>query len=164
MNSWEYIEEVSLMLALLALSAFCAASETAYSTADKNDLKAMSEGKKFGAKLAVKLSERFDSVLTSILIADTVVCIALSSVGAVVFGDMVKDDEYGAAISGVIVTLMILVFGSISPKLLAKEASEKLACFLACPLYIMTLLMTPLCYMLAIWKKLLMKIFKLKSE
>lgn len=164
MNALEYIEEVSLMLSLLALSAFCAASETAYSTADKEDIKAMSEEKKFGAKLAVKLSERYDSVLSSILIADTVVCIALSSVGAVVFGDLVKDDEYGAAISGAIITVLILVFGSISPKLLAKEAAEKLACFLAWPLYIMTWLMAPLCYLLSLWKKMLMKIFKLKPE
>lgn len=163
MISWEYIEEVTLMLALLLISAFCAASETAYSASDPEVLKQMHKKNKYGSKLAVRLSEKFDSVLSSILIADTVVCIALSSVGAVVFGDMVKDDEYGAAVSGAIITILILLFGSISPKLIAKEASEKFACFLAWPLYIMTILMTPLCYLTSLWKRMLMKLFKLKS-
>lgn len=164
MISWEYIEEVSLMLSLLAIHAFCAAAETAYSAADPEILDQMRQQKKYGAKLAVKLLGRFDSVLSSILIAGTVVCIALSSVGAVVFGDIIKDDEYGAAISGVLLTILILIFGEISPKILAKDAAEKLACILAMPLYIMTLLMKPLCGLVALWKRFLQKFFKLHSD
>lgn len=164
MNSWEYIEEVFLMLLLLAVSAFCSAAETAYSAADPEDLDAMSKEKRFGAKLAVKLSSRFDSVLSSILIANTVVCIALSSVGAVVLGDLVEDDEYGAAISGALLTVLILIFGEISPKLLAKDASEKLACWLAVPLCVMTTLMLPLCYIVSLWKRFLVRIFKLRQK
>lgn len=160
----EYIEEVLLMLSLLMVSAFCSAAETAYSAADPEILRAMGKEKKYGANLAIKLSERFDSALSSILIANTVVCIALSSVGAVVFGDIVRDDEYGAAISGALLTVFILLFGEISPKLMAKESSEKLACLLAWPLYIMTVLLTPLCYMISLWKRLLMKFFKHSSS
>lgn len=164
MNSWEYIEEVLLMLTLLMISAFCSAAETAYSAADRNMLDTMSKEKKFGAKLALKLSVQFDSALSSILIANTVVCIALSSVGAVVFGDMVRDDEYGAAISGALLTILILLFGEISPKLLAKDAAEKLACYLAHPLYVMTWVMTPFCFLVSLWKRFLMFLFKLKPE
>lgn len=164
MNYWEYIEEVALMFSLLMVCAFCSAAETAYSAADKEVLETMRKGKKYGAKLAVKLTERFDSALSSILIANTMVCIALSSVGAVVFGDLVKDDEYGAAISGALLTILILIVGEISPKLLAKEAAEKLACVLAWPLYIMTLLMTPFCYLASLWKRFLIKVFKLRTE
>ncbi len=104
MNYIEYIEEVSLMIALLMILAFCSAAETAYSSAKSTILNAMSEEKKFGAKLAGKLLSNFDSSLSSILIANTVVCVALSSVGAVVFGDILDDDEYGAALSGAVYT------------------------------------------------------------
>lgn len=160
MNRWEYIEEVSLMLSLLMVLAFCSAAETSYSAANPELLKKMRDEKKYGARLAVKLAERFDSALSSILIANTVVCVALSSVGAVVFGDIVRNDEYGAAISGALLTVFILIFGEISPKLLAKEAPEKLACILAWPLYIMTQLLVPCCYLISIWKRMLMKFFQ----
>ena len=164
MNSWEYIEEVSLMLTLLIILAFCSAAETAYSAANRKKIEDMYEAKYFGAKLACKLQNRFDDVLSSILIANTIVCIALSSVGAVVFGEMVGDDEYGAAISCALLTVFILIFGEISPKLLAKEYAEKTACILAFPLYIMTLLLKPLCLLIVIWKSFLMKILNNSSK
>lgn len=164
MASWEYIEEVLLMLFLLMVCAFCSAAETSYSAADMQILNTMRQENKFGAKLAVRLLKRFDSALSSILIANTMVCVALSSVGAVVFGDMIKDDEYGAAVSGVLLTVLILIFGEISPKLLAKDASEKLACILAWPLYIMTLLTAPFCHLISLWKRFLMKVFKLDRK
>ena len=160
MNAWEYIEEVALMLTLLMILAFCSAAETAYSAAHPKKLEEMKEEKKFGAALAGKLQKRFDDSLSSILIANTIVCVALSSVGAVVFGDIVGSDEYGAAVSGALLTVFILLFGEISTKLMAKESSEKTACFLAVPLYIMTLLMKPFCFMISAWKSLLMKIFR----
>lgn len=164
MDFFEYIEEIALMLTLLAVCAYCSAAETAYSAADPEKLNALCKEKRFGAKLAVKLAERFDSALSSILIASTMVCIALSSAGAVVFGDIIQNDEYGAAVSGALLTVLILLFGEISPKLMAKAAPEKLACLLAYPLYIMTLLMTPCCYFVSLWKRLLMTLFKLDPE
>lgn len=164
MDYVEYIEEVLLMIFLLMVSAFCSAAETSYSAVDRKKLLARCDEKRFGADLAVKLLDDFDSALSSILIANTMVCIALSSVGAVVFGDLIEDDEYGAAVSGVLLTVLILIFGEISPKLLAKDAADKLACFLAWPLYIMTQLMKPFCYLIALWKCLLMKLFKLQQQ
>ena len=159
MNCWEYIEEVSLVVSLLAVTAFCSAAETAYSAANPEVLEKMRDEKKNGARLAVKLLEKFASCLSSILIANTIVCVTLSSVGAVVVGDILGNDEYGAALSGAFMTVFILLFGEISPKLLAKESSEKIACVLAVPLGILTLVMIPFCYMISLWKILLMKIF-----
>lgn len=164
MNAWEYIEEVSLMLLLLGLSAFCSAAETSYSAADLKELDTMCQKKKYGAKLALRLSSNFDSVLSSILMVNTMVCIALSSVGAVVFGDIIKDDEYGAAVSGILMTILILLFGEISPKLLAKDASAKIACYLAWPLFIITWLMTPFCFLVSFWKRFMVKLCKLKQD
>lgn len=164
MDFLEYIEEIALMFSLLMVCAFCSAAETAYSAVDLKKLKAMLDEKKYGAKLAVKLTKKFDSALSSILIANTMVCIALSSVGAVVFGNMINDDEYGAAVSGALLTVLILFFGEISPKLMAKSAPEKLACFLSYPLYLMTWLMTPFCYIVSLWKRLLVKVFKVDPE
>ena len=160
MNGWEYIEEVILMLVLLMVTAFCSAAETAYSAALPEKLRKMSDENKFGANLATRLQKNFDEALSSILIANTVVCVALSSVGAVVFGDIVGSDEYGAAVSGVILTVFLLLFGEISPKLLAKELAEKTACFLAYPLSFMVLLLKPFCFMISFWKSLLIRFFK----
>ena len=164
MNGFEYIEEVSLMLTLLMILAFCSAAETAYSATSHKKIQSMCDEKKFGAKLALKLHKRFDDTLSTILIANTIVCVALSSVGAVVFGEIVGSDEYGAAVSGMLLTVFILFFGEISPKLMAKEHSEKTACFLALPLYIITLIFKPLCAIISIWKILLMKLLKSSSN
>ena len=160
MNGWEYIEEVSLMLTLLLILAFCSAAETAYSAASRKIIEEMCREKKFGAKLAVKLHLHFDEALSTILIANTIVCVALSSVGAVVFGEIVGSDEYGAAVSGALLTVFILLFGEITPKLLAKEYSEKTACFLALPLYILTVLLKPFCWMILLWKSMLTRFLK----
>ena len=161
MNGWEYIEETALMFTLLMILAFCSAAETAYSAVNSKQINRMCEEKKFGAKLVLKLHAHFDETLSAILITNTMVCVALSSVGAVVFGEIVGSDEFGAAVSGVLLTVFILLFGEISPKLLAKESAEKTACFLAVPLYVMTLLLKPLCSMIAFWKLFLMKILNL---
>lgn len=163
MNCWEYIEEVSLIISFLAVSAFCSAAETSYSAARPEILEKMRDEKKFGASRAVKLLGNFDSCLSSILIANTIVCVSLSSAGAVLFGDILGDDEYGAALSGAFMTVFILLFGEISPKLLAKESSEKMACALAYPLCIMTWVLAPFCYMISFWKLLLMKLFRPSS-
>ncbi|MEG1980158.1 MAG: DUF21 domain-containing protein [Victivallaceae bacterium] len=158
----EYIEEVIAMLVLLSIAAFCSASETAYSATDYEKLSELKKKQVYGSKLAVKLVDKFDHALSAILVSNTVVSIALASTGAVVFGDMLEDDEFGAAISTVILTVVVLIFSEISPKLLAKEAPEKFACALAWPLYIMTLVMLPACYLTAIWKKFLKKVLSLR--
>ena len=163
MNGLEYIEEVALMFTLLGVLAFCSAAETAYSAASRKKIEAMCEEKKNGAGLAVKLLTRFDETLSTILIANTIVCVALSSVGAVVFGEIVGSDEYGAAVSGVLLTVFILLFGEISPKLMAKESPEKTACFLALPLYTASFVLKPFCLMISMWKSFLMKILKKSS-
>ena len=159
----EYIEEVIAMVLLLAIAASCSASETAYSATDYEKLSELEKQRVCGSKLAVKLANKFDHALSAILVSNTVVSIALASTGAVVFGDLLEDDEFGAAISTAILTVVVLIFSEISPKLLAKEAPEKFACALAWPLYIMTLVMLPACYLTAVWKKFLKKLFKLRQ-
>ena len=157
------LSNIGVMVFLLAMSAYFSASETAFSSVNRTRLKTLIEKGSHRAKLALKLSDQYDKLISTILIGNNIVNIALASLGTMLF---VKyyGEELGATLSTVVITVAVLIFGEISPKLLAKESSEKTACFLALPLYIMTVLLKPFCVMISMWKSLLLKIIKGSAE
>ena len=106
------------MIFLLAMSAFFSASETAFSSANRTRLRAMMEKGSRGARLALKLADQYDRLISTILIGNNIVNIALASLGTMFF---VKyfGDELGATLSTIIITLSVLVFGEISTKSIA---------------------------------------------
>ena len=140
------IWKIALILVMMILSALFSGTETAYSSVNKLRLKNYeAQGSKKAAK-ALKLANRFDEVLTAVLIGNNIVNIAASSVGTIVFIDLIGKN--GPAVSTVVITILVLIFCEVLPKSYAKRNAEKLALALANPLSALIGLFKPAVFLL----------------
>ena len=129
------------MLVLLGLSAFFSASETAYSTANQMRLRAYAEAGNQKAAIALKIAENFDKTLYTVLVGNNIVNLSLSSLATVVATQIFGNA--GAAIATGIITILVLTFGEVMPKSMAKDNAESLAIAVARPMRLMIILLTP---------------------
>ena len=150
------------MAVCLALSAYCSATETAFSSANTTRLRTLAEKGSGNAALALKLLEQYDRLLSTILIGNNIVNIATASIGTVLFVRHYGDA--GATISTVVVTVVVLIFGEISPKSIAKDCAEKCAMLSAPILRVLIWVLMPLNLLFSLWKKLLAKVFRLNTD
>ena len=146
------------IIALVTMSAYFSATETAFSSFNKIRMKSKAEDGNSRASLVLKLSEDYDRLISTILIGNNIVNITASTVGTVLFTKLYAD--YGPTISTVVLTLVVLIFGEISPKSLAKEHAESFVLFSAPILRIFLIILRPLNFIFSQWKKLLNLIFK----
>lgn len=135
------IWKVVLVAAMMAFSALFSGTETAYSSVNKLRLKNYeSQGNKKAAK-ALKLANRFDEVLTAVLIGNNIVNIAASSVSTLLFVSIFGSK--GAGLSTAVVTVLVLVFCEVLPKSYAKKNAEKISLAFASPLWVLIVLLKP---------------------
>ncbi|MBQ9078495.1 MAG: HlyC/CorC family transporter [Ruminococcus sp.] len=138
--------KIILVVVMMIFSALFSSTETAYSSVNKLRLKNYaSQGNKKAAR-ALKLANKFDDVLTAVLIGNNIVNIATSSVSTVIFINIIGSK--GAAISTVVVTILVLIFCEVLPKSYAKRNAEKLALMFAAPLAFLVVLFKPFVVML----------------
>lgn len=159
----EHLLPSFIFMAILVLfSAYFSATETAFSSLNKTRLRTMAEKGNKKAALACQLAEQYDRMLSTILIGNNIVNIALASIGTVLFVDLYGD--LGATISTVVVTIVVLIFGEISPKSLAKDVPEQFAMLSAPFLKVLIWVLTPINFLFTLWKQLLSKLFKVPEE
>ena len=139
---------------LVMMSAYFSATETAFSSLNKIRLKSKAEAGDSRAALTLRMAEDYDRLLSTILIGNNIVNITATTVGTVLFTDLVGQG-YGPTVSTVVLTVAVLIFGEISPKSLAKEMPEKVATAVSPFLVLLMALMTPLTWLFTQWKKLL---------
>lgn len=145
-----------IIILLLFISAVCSATETAFSSANRIRLKNLAaSGSKRAAK-ALELAENFDKALTAILIGNNVVNIASSSLATVFFTERFGGGSVG--IATLVMTVLVLIFGEIIPKSLAKENSEKFSVFMAPLLSAFIFIITPLIWAFSGIKDLVVKL------
>lgn len=153
---------IGIIVVLVVLSAYFSATETAFTSINRIRLKNLAADGNRKAKRVLELEERYDSLLSAILVGNNLVNIAMTAVATVLFIQLCP--EYGATISTVVVTVVVLIFGEISPKGLAKESPEKFAMFSAPIIHVIMVVLTPVNFIFSKWKQLLAKIFKLNSN
>ena len=153
---------IIMMAVCLLLSAYFSATETAFSSANTTRLRTLAEKGSGGAALALKLLEQYDRLLSTILIGNNIVNIATASIGTVLFVRHYGDA--GATISTVVVTVVVLIFGEISPKSIAKDCAERCAMLSAPILRVFIWVLLPLNRLFSLWKKLLSRVFRLDGE
>ena len=107
----------------------------------------------------LQLSDNYDSLLSTILIGNNIVNIGCSSLATILFVKLLGE-EMGAGISTLVITVVVLIFGEISPKSIAKESPEKFAMFSAPMINGLRIVLTPINWMFGQWKKLLSCLFK----
>ena len=112
------------------------------------------------ASLVMKLSDDYDSLISTILIGNNIVNILASSMGALVFAKLIVNNELASAVNTAVLTVAILIFGEISPKTIAKNNPETFALFSAPIINVLRIILFPLIFIFNGWQKLLSKIFK----
>lgn len=143
-----------MLVVLICFSAFFSASETAFSSLNQIRLKSRAEEGAPAAARVLAMAEQYDKLLSSILIGNNIVNIAASSIGTVLFIQLVGAEQ-GPTLSTVVLTVVILIFGEVTPKSLAKEMPETVATAVSPILQLLMTLMTPLTWLFTQWKKLL---------
>lgn len=156
---------VSLIIvaACIIMSAYFSATETAFSSLNRIRVKGMVEKGDKKAALVLKIADNYDRMLSTVLIGNNIVNIGASSLMTVIFVKMLGEDA-GASVSTIVTTIVVLIFGEVSPKSIAKESPEAFAKFSAPFLNILIKILTPLNFLFAQWKKLLSHIIKPKGD
>lgn len=155
---------IFVLIALLILSGFFSASETAYTSINRIRLKSMEAAGDKRAKKAIKLLDSYDKLLTTILIGNNIVNITMASLATVFFSKLIQSESVATVTSTAVVTVLTLIFGEVTPKVLAKERPEGFAFFSRPILAFLMLIFTPVNFVFSAWKKLLTKIFKIKKS
>ena len=153
---------IIIMAVCLLLSAYFSATETAFSSANVTRLKMLAEKGNSRAALACRLLERYDKLLSTILIGNNIVNIAMASLATALFVKSFGDA--GATLSTIVVTVVVLIFGEISPKSIAKDCAENWAMTAAPFLRCLIWLLMPLNALFSLWKKLLARMFHLDGD
>lgn len=157
------IGSLLLLAFLLLLSAYFSATETAFLSMNRIRLKNMAENGSKRASLVLKLYDGYDKLLSTILVGNNIANLTAAAVATVLFIRHL-DDDLGATLSTIVVTVTVLLFGEITPKSLAKESPEKFALVSAPILYFFIIILTPLNFVFIQWQKLLGVIFKSSSD
>ena len=158
----DYLGKLIAMVICLILSAYFSATETSFSSLNKTRLKVLADDGNKKAERALKLAENYDKLIFTILIGNNIVNIAMASIGTLLFIGIYGD--VGATISTVVVTVVVLFFGEITPKSIAKDMPEKFAMFSAPFIRVWIWVLTPVNFLLSQWKKLVSRFFKTDDE
>lgn len=145
------------------MSGYFSATETAFLSFNKLRMKTMAEKGNKRASLVLKLSANYDSMLSTILIGNNIVNILGTSLTTVLFVNLIGEAN-GASVATIVTTVVVLIFGEVSPKSIAKESPEKFALFSAPLLNILITVLTPFNFLFRQWKKILSLIFKSSGD
>jgi len=154
----------------IIFSAYFSATETAFTTFNRIRMKNLAEKGNKRAERVLKLADRYDTLLSTILIGNNVVNILASSLATLFFTALLANtavsggEDLGATVSTVVMTLAVLVFGEISPKTAAKINPDKFVLFSAPIINALLVLLTPLTFLFQMWQKLIGKIFKASDD
>ena len=156
------IGSITALAICVALSAYFSATETAFSSLNKTRLKVLAESGNKKATKTLELSENYDQLISTILIGNNIVNIAGASIATVLFVHIYGD--IGATLSTIVTTIVVLIFGEITPKSLAKDSPEEFAMFSTSFVRLLIVLLTPLNHLFSLWKKLLSKLIKPQNQ
>lgn len=156
------MDTVILIVILILLSAFFSAAETAFTGVNRIRLKNMQEEGSKGAGIALKVIERYDKCLTTILIGNNIVNIATSSLATILCVQLFADK--GPLIATAATTVIVLIFGEITPKTIAKGNAESFSIFFGRILHGLMIILTPLSAIFLLIQKGMSKLFIKKNE
>ena len=154
--------EIAVIVILIIFSAYFSATETAFTSVNKIRLKNMAGDGNKKAEKVLHLSEKYDKLLTTILVGNNIVNITMTAVATVLFVNLYG--AYGPTLATIVITILVLIFGEITPKNIAKEKPETFSMFSAPIINVFVVVLTPINYIFTKWKQLVAKIFKLDED
>ena len=159
----KYTGSLLIIIICLVLSAYFSATETAFASLNRIRIRNMADKGNGKAALVLRLLDRYNEVLSTILIGNNLVNIAATSLATVIFVQQLGEDM-GSGAATLVTTLVLLIFGEISPKTLATELPERFACVSAPFLRFFMQILTPVNFLFGLWKRFLGKVFRNKED
>jgi len=153
---------IGLFVILLFCSGFFAATETAFLSVNKIRLKHLAAQGNRRAALALEMAEKYDKFISTVSVGNNIVNILAAAIATVFFVGLFGN--LGITIATVTTTVLMLIFGEISPKTMAKEAPEKFVLLNVYPMRILMFIFTPVNYLASQWKKVIIKLFHIRSD
>lgn len=157
MNAYLTTAILAALFTLLLLSGFFSAAETAFTGFSQIKMKNLAKTKR-SARLVLEMNKNYGDVLTVLLIGNNLVNILATSLATILFTAYLEDG--GITLSTAVMTLLVLVFGEVTPKTIAKERPEEFAMLSSRVIKMCLILFFPLCRLFGLWKKLLGKVFR----
>ena len=156
---------LALILCIL-LSAFFSATETAFSACNRVKLKTADGPRKEKAQIALALLEKYDSLITTVLIGNNLVNIAGAAIATLLFTTRILPgrEELATTLASVMMTVLVLFIGEVGPKTLAKQQPERFAMAASPAISLLMTLLRPLDLLFGLWRKLLSKLIKPEPE
>lgn len=133
----------ALLIILVLFSAFFSMTETVFASVSEAKIKNYVEERKTGAKKALFCVEHFDRTLTTLLVGNNIVNTALSTFALTFFMGFIRTGNL-ELISTAIITIVLLIFGEITPKTIGKKYNDKLVLFLAPIIYVISYILLPI--------------------
>lgn len=155
--------QVIILVILLIGSGFFSASETALMSLSKIRIRYMQQEGVKGAKLVSSLIENPNKLLSSILVGNNVVNIAATSISTSLFIGLMKGSE-GVAVATAVMTILVLIFGEITPKSIAANNSEKVALLVARPIKFIIFILSPIVWIFNLITGFIFKILGLENK
>ena len=158
--------QIGLLLAiiiLIMLSGYFSASEMAFTSVNKIRLMNMEANGNKRAGAVLRATENFDKLLSTVLVGNNIVNITSASIATLFFNSLIKSANLATTVSTVVMTVVVLIFGEITPKLFAKEKPEACAMLFYPLLKMLMIVLTPINLIFSGWKWLLRKIFKFEK-
>ena len=162
MGSTANILQIGLLVVLLLGSGFFSASETSLMSLSKIRIRYMEDEGVKGAKLVGSLIEKSSDLLSSILVGNNIVNIAATSVSTSLFINIFGDG--GVAIATAVMTVLVLVFGEITPKTIAANSPEKVAVVVSKPISIIMKITKPIVWVFNLLTGIIFKIMGIDND
>ena len=164
---WSPMDSTSIgMLAalviLISMSAYFSATETAFTSLNRIRMKNKADNGNVRAAKTLALAEDYDKLLSTILIGNNIVNISATTVATVLCTRWFLD--YGPTVATVALTIILLLFGEISPKSIAKESPEAIAMAVTPLLRVFVVVLAPVNFLFGLWKKLLSMLVKSSGD
>ncbi len=154
-----------IIIVCIIFSAYFSATETAFSTFNRIRMKTLAEKGNKKAATALKLADNYDALISTILIGNNVVNILAASLATLFFtGLLVSNPDLGATLSTVVLTLVVLIFGEITPKSMAKNSPERFVLFSTPVIRALMIILTPFTFVFRKWQALLSKLSKNEDD
>ena len=156
---------IAVLILLVFLSAFFSGTETAFTSFNKTRMKTLAQDGNKKAKAVLAIDEQYEKFLSTILVGNNIVNITASTISALLFAQFIaKNASLAATISSVVMTVVILIFGEISPKMLGRDFADGYSMNTAGIVRFLMVIFTPLTALFSLWKRLLSRTFKNDSD
>ena len=158
------IPYIIIIAVCVVMSGYFSGTETAFSSFNKTRMKTLAEKGNNRAKLVLKLADNYGNLISTILIGNNIVNICASSLGALLFGKLIADQNLATTVNTAALTVIVLIFGEVTPKNMAKEIPEKFSMMSAPLIQVLVWIFMPFNFLFSLLKKLISKLLKSSDD